>query len=79
MSKKRKTKNYFKYQLKTLGPDFHQIRREKGLTLQQAEKVTKIPALMIDRFEIGIDYVPMSTVARLCRGYGKKLLIQVVD
>ncbi len=76
---KEKSKNYFKYQLKTLGPDFHQIRVEKRLTLQQAEQITKIPALMIDRFEIGLDYVPMSTIARLCRGYRKKLLIKVVD
>ncbi len=74
-----KSKDYLKYQLKTLGPVFHQVRKEKKLTLQQAEKISKIPALMIDRFELGIGYIPMSTVARLCRAYNKKMLVHIVD
>jgi transcriptional regulator with XRE-family HTH domain len=55
---------------KVFGRNLRQIRTNKGLTLEQIEKITDITAFQIGRYERGIASANSRTIVKLCKGLG---------
>ena len=56
----------------------HETRISAHLSLVQVEKLTGIPANVIDRLEVGIKPVDIGHLHQLAKAYGKTVKISLV-